>query len=660
MSFVSPRNVFFMVFTFAFFGILVPCFSEEQESFKLPDLAIDAERATYQSIISRPQDELTRETIDLRQTSNPIELLHSVNPSISLSHSLLGAIYTPELRGFDGKHTKVLLDGNALNTPWNNTTSLSGFPLRRLQKVTVIPGGASLVYGPNAVAGAVNLTLPTARDLEGLTMLQEVGGHGSRHQEYIYGNVAHNNEHLFALFFDEYNGKRRYKTYGTGGNEWDNEMFMYRGRVETDDKWVFKATIIESHGTLSVPNYLQKFSPWEMSHYDFVVEKDLGKNRNASVRYSKYRDYSANQLYRDYGLEIASGPINHNDDVTIEMRTLEALYNFPLGEKHYLTIGGQKQEIRDTGHGVKAKATGKWLDNTGFFISDSIKATDRLDIHLAARSDESYESDAESAWSAGANYRIGKKTSAGVSVSRTVRFPNVQELYRGSRVFGNENLKPEKSDNLELRLAHRVSQNWEMALTRFSADIENKITSTISAAAATIPGVGTLKANDAYYINIDKAEMAGWELGINGQIRENIDAWLNYTRLDSARDKTNDLRLVSKPEYRATFGTTIRSGKTSALLSLVHQGPIKATKTLDSTGKATNYAEVESSNCINLGIRRKMTENFTLYLNVENVADKEDIVLIQASDAKNKAGLLTDPIYYRNGRIFTCGAEVKF
>lgn len=628
-------------------------------TFALPELAIDAERATYQSLISRPQDEISKEVIDLRQTSNPIELLRSTNSSVTGENGLLGAIYTPGLRGFDGKHTKVLLDGCPMNTPWSNSSSLSGFPLRRLQKATIIPGGSALVYGPNTVSGAINLTLPTARDLEGLTLLQEVGGQGTRHQEFIYGRVAHNNEHLFALFMDEYNGKKRYKTHGTGGNDRDNLMVMYRGRVELDNKWVFKATIIDSNGSISIPNYLQKFEPWEMSHHDFVVEKDFGGDRNMVLRFSKYRDFSANQLYKDYALTVASGTINHADDVTIEMRTMEALYNFPLGEKHYLTLGAQKQNIRDKGHNVKAKAD-KWLDTTGFFISDSIKATDKLDIHLVARSDESYESESETAWSADASYRLTSRSTLGLGISRTVRLPNFQELYRGSRVIGNENLKPEKADNLEFRFAHQINNRWEAALTRFNSDVENLISNRFTATAVTIPGVGSLKANDSYYVNINKSEIAGWELGINGKLNENLDAWINYTRLDKAQDKTSNLRLVSKPDYRATVGTTWKKGNTSTLLSLEHQGPIKETRTIDTAGKATVYKKVDASTCLNIGIRQAMTENFTIYMNVENLTDKDDIVLNQASDVKNKAGLLTDPIFYRNGRIFTFGAEVKF
>lgn len=635
------------------------------QTFTLPELAVDAERATYQGLFERPQDAITREKIELRPYKDPVTLLRSMNPSITGAHSLLGAIMTPELRGFDGRHTKILVDGCPVNTPWNSSSSLSGLPMRRLQKATVIPGGSSLVYGPNGLGGAVNLTLPTAKDLEGLTMVQEVGGEGTRHEEYIYGKVAHQNEHLFGVFRDSYEGKRHYKTYGIGGNDSDNLLFMYRGRLELDTGWVLKATLLESQGSLSIPNYLQRFEPWEMSHHDYVVEKDFGKDRSLVLRYAHYRDFSANQLYTDYSLSVASGTIDHADDTTIRMNTIEALYNFKLGEKHQLTVGAQKQEFKDSHGGVKPGIQNNWLDTKGYFISDSIAASDRLDVQLIARSDESFESDSETSWSVAATYGITSKLDIGAGISRTVRFPNIQELYRQritkkGGTYGNENLNPEKSDNIEFRLGYQVHDDWKLSVARFDSDVEDKITTTTTVAGGVIPGVGTLKAKDSYYINIDKAKQAGWEVSFDGKINRNFDAWVSYTRLDRAEDETNSLRLVSKPDYRLTGGTIYHQGKLSAMLTCEHQGVIKATQTLDSGGMATNYDPVDSSTTFNLGLRHRLTDSFSLYVDVDNIADKDDIVLVQASDGINKAGLLTDPIYYSSGRKFTLGAEVKF
>lgn len=636
---------------------------KSEESYTLPVLSIDAEKATWQGLISRPQDEISQEVISHKPTSNPVDLIRSLNSSVTPGNGLLGSVFTPELRGFDGKHTKVLVDGCAVNTPWNGASSLSGFPLRRLQKATVVPGGSSLIYGPNGMSGAVNLTLPTAKDLEGLTFVQEAGSEGTRHQEYTYGRVSHNNEHLLGLFMDDYNGTRKYKTYGTGETKWDNRMFMYRGRVETDSGWVFKATIMDSDGTLSIPNYMEVFEPWRMSHRDFVVEKDFGNDRNLILRYATYMDFSSTQNYTDYSLTTTKGAINPADDVTINMKTSEVLYNFPLGEKNHLTVGGQKQEFKDVGHTVKAGVSNAWLETKGYFISDSIRATNKLNLHLVARSDESFASDKENTWSAAADYKIFKKSSIGAGFSRTLRFPNFQELYASNtkKTLGNENIKAEKSDNRELRFSHQLSDNWTAGLTRFSSDIDDKITSIISAAGGNIPGVvAVVPKKGQYYINIDEAEISGWELGLNGKFNTQFDGWLSYTRLDKAEDSKNDLRLVSKPGFRMTGGVSYHADKNSALLTCEHQGRIPATRTLDSAGNATMYDGVDSSTCFDLNLRRQVTDDCSIYLNIENLADKDDVVLIQASDTKNKAGYLMDPIYYRSGRKTLLGMELKF
>ncbi|GEM_PF-5534173 len=89
-------------------------------------------------------------------------------------------------------------------------------------------------------------------------------------------------------------------------------------------------------------------------------------------------------------------------------------------------------------------------------------------------------------------------------------------------------------------------------------------------------------------------------------------------------------------------------------------GKTPGTRTLDTAGKAAAYPEVEASTCFDLGFRQQFTKDFAFYMNVENVTDDDNIVLIQGSDTKNKAGLLMDPIYYRNGRRTTAGVEVKF
>ena len=48
--------------------------TEADKTYVMPELAIDAERATYQALIRRPQDEITPEQMEAISTHNPVEM----------------------------------------------------------------------------------------------------------------------------------------------------------------------------------------------------------------------------------------------------------------------------------------------------------------------------------------------------------------------------------------------------------------------------------------------------------------------------------------------------------------------------------------------------------------------------------------------------------
>ena len=182
--------------------------TEADKTYVMPELAIDAERATYQALIRRPQDEITEEQMEAMPTHNPVEMLRSYNPSVTLGGGLGGAVIAPRIRGLDSKYTNVTVDGMAVNTPWNWSSPLAGFPLSRLSKITVSNTGSALVYGQNAVAGSINFALPSGRTHKGFTLGMETGGNGTRHFDVMYGFADGNNEHIIGVFKDSYDGSR--------------------------------------------------------------------------------------------------------------------------------------------------------------------------------------------------------------------------------------------------------------------------------------------------------------------------------------------------------------------------------------------------------------------------------------------------------------------
>lgn len=99
-----------------------------------------------------------------------------------------GASFTPgaqqvDLRGLGPNHTLVLVNGRRIADfplPFqgqSNFTDISNIPLGLLEKVEVLSGSASAVYGSDAISGVVNFQLK--RHLDGTTI------------DYRYGNTEH-------------------------------------------------------------------------------------------------------------------------------------------------------------------------------------------------------------------------------------------------------------------------------------------------------------------------------------------------------------------------------------------------------------------------------------------------------------------------------------
>lgn len=62
------------------------------------------------------------------------------------------------LRGFDQRQIAVFVDGVPIYVPYDGQLDLSKLPIDMVSRVTVVKGASSLLYGPNGLGGAVNVS----------------------------------------------------------------------------------------------------------------------------------------------------------------------------------------------------------------------------------------------------------------------------------------------------------------------------------------------------------------------------------------------------------------------------------------------------------------------------------------------------------------------
>ena len=101
-----------------------------------------------------------------------------------------GGITTVDLRGLGPQRTLVLVDGRRLGVGDPNTANpnpspdLNQIPAGLIERIDVVTGGASAVYGSDAIAGVVNFIM--RRDFEGVQIDAQYGfSQHDQHSDYV-------------------------------------------------------------------------------------------------------------------------------------------------------------------------------------------------------------------------------------------------------------------------------------------------------------------------------------------------------------------------------------------------------------------------------------------------------------------------------------------
>lgn len=124
---------------------------------------------SQQDVVSSGQNELSDILLEIPSIASSFS---TQNSQLQTQSSGLSVV---NLRGLGGNRTLVLIDGRRTvsNSPNNNVVGLATIPTDFIERIEVITGGASAIYGSQAVAGVVNII--TRRNIDGLSLTARGG-----------------------------------------------------------------------------------------------------------------------------------------------------------------------------------------------------------------------------------------------------------------------------------------------------------------------------------------------------------------------------------------------------------------------------------------------------------------------------------------------------
>jgi iron complex outermembrane receptor protein len=450
-----------------------------------------------------------------------------------------------------GSRTLMLVDGIPLLTGDTGELVFESVPTFNVDRIEVLKGAASALYGSGAMGGVVNVLTKEIPDLP-QTYLRLYGGFydkpyypewkWSSKTQFINGfYVSHSQKFsdlktLFAVSRTEDDGYRQ-------NSRWQRWNFYSKSQYQfTPSK--------KLHLSL---NYLEQrrnnFLYWRNLDSALIPRADQLGDRVISKRFSASSLFT--NIVTDRFTYSIKGIWYHTDwrnDVEVmgdrsisNFMDAEVQFNYQMFSEHIFTSGvhGNYNRVRSD---IFGRRTGL---NTAFYLQDEYKMRDDLRFTLGTRFDYSKLDSLSTQYQInpklGIAYSYDPLTSLRFSVGRAFRSPSVGEAFTsttasGITVIPNPKLKPEKSWSFEAGINRIVSENINMDASVFQSDYDNLIEAKFVS-----PFTGQ-------FINVTRARIQGLEVSAKTSFFEKYFLMnLSYTYLKPMDRVENDiLRFRSK------------------------------------------------------------------------------------------------------------------
>jgi iron complex outermembrane receptor protein len=475
----------------------IPLFSEENEV-TLEEVVVTATR-DIQEIRKIPANVtvITRKEIERSHVQTIVDLLR--NEVGVMVRDLLGTgkNVSVDIRGYGETsplNTLVLVDGRRVNEIDLSGVDWAQIPLDQVERIEILRGPGSVLYGDNAVGGVINIITkkpekPFSAGAEGVI--------GSYHYNKESGSISGKWGPFSAILDAGYTGTEGYRDNGflrakdVGGKVLydlnENISLNFSGGFHQDDTGLpggLTAAEIDQLGRQATvrPGDKAETEDWYSSLGGKAKFGNLGRLEvDLSYRHREVEDF-----FRSFSFEDRR---NSNTWRVTPRYVLEA----PLGTfQNKLTAGFDFYDSESTVFSESAFGSNR-LEvqkiSKGGYLLDEFSILSTLILSLGYRMEwvtfdlfqdvpraRDDTRDRDSAWNVGLDYLFGKRSSAFLSVKRSFRFPVSDELIQFFPVFQvNPAITPQRGYHYEAGIRHFFTDQIEGSLTLFWIETKNEI-----------------------------------------------------------------------------------------------------------------------------------------------------------------------------------------
>lgn len=503
------------------------------------------------------------------------------------------------IRGINGglrswsRLVKVMIDGQSVSfrSGSDNYLDASLIPIEAIEKIEVIRGPNSALYGKNAFLGVVNIITKSGSSLEKASIshyIADINDNSSFGLSSIWGGKRNNLDFIFASSYSQIDksglipenvpGSSIYNNQSKSQKNESNPFGVYtklRYEKENFGTIIFDMNqqIINSYadfldwGTLAHNNRISLFNSYERIAYT----KDFYDNLNSSFSVSRSTGKPLKQEVLDTDsdpsewVEREIGYTSYDFSGNVSY-FIDDINNFALGIDYTTDAHDHQKYYTVNSAGVRTLNPGgtegiKNFNNLGVYLQMIFNAGEFFNIYYLSNLTltAGYRFDYHNIYGdvltyrLAAVYRLANQLSTKLMYGTSFNAPSPVQLYSNyivpGGIVGNPNLIPEKAKTLEWALMGKIIDHVNFSTNIFYTEIDDKIEYLMP-----YGQVSNITAE-----NVSNIYSAGLEVELNASLFNNT-AYVNYSYQKSILEKTDPLLQKIKintalyPSHMIKFG----------------------------------------------------------------------------------------------------------
>lgn len=567
------------------------------------------------TIIDMPQIEASRalNLADLLRATAGFSLSQSGGP---------GALSELRVRGSESNHVLVLLDGIEMNdVGQGGLANLAHINLDNIERVEILKGAQSALWGSGAVGGVINLVSKTGDTGPATSISAEVG---------------QANSHKLALSNSGKAGDLSYSL-SISNQKTDGQNISRAG----DEKDGYRATQLLSNAQWAINEQSSlKFTFRYLdarNDFDDFVPADADKyTDNQQLQSQLVYTYGRNldTWQHQVGIQLNQHDSeNFSDDLFDSQVDSEKLRVFWQNNIHYATNGALSLVAEHSTESYTQISPfsnqDQDIDIHSVIVDLLHEFTDELNVTASYRYDDNSEFDGAASYKVGLNFRPTDDLTFFANYGKAVKNPTFTEVYGfiPASFTGNPELQPESSLSVEVGMQYRFSSGWDLDVSYYDAQLKDEITTIFFSDF-------TSTADNA----AADSERNGVELNLNGDLGP-LQLNMSYSYNDA-----------TQPDFSGALAREARRAKNTAKLSVLY--PFNQNESelfvqinyqgdqLDTDFSTFSQVTLGGYTLVDLSVNHTLNDDWQLYIRANNLFDKgyEDVFGFNGQEQRVSVG----------------------